>query len=139
MRMRSAFIGVEDCGAIGGIGVFPSIESYVRLTACHVMGYTRDKILLGLKRLAEEAYDDSGIVNRSEMIDESTIIRDYPARIARNAAMAWSTSSSLTSLCVTMRIPPVRDKARIPLSFILCRNSGMVSLGCLKSKMMMLV
>jgi len=45
MRMGSAFIGIEDYGAIGGVGVFPSIESYVRLTACYVIGYARDRIL----------------------------------------------------------------------------------------------
>ena len=61
MRMGSAFIGVEDYGAMGGIGVFPSIESYVRLTACYVIGYTRDRILLGLKRPAEEAQDGSDV------------------------------------------------------------------------------
>jgi len=85
MRMGLAFIGVEDYGAMGGIGVFPSIESYVRLTACYVIGYTRDRILLGLKRPAEEAQDGSDVAEYETRFEREygffrLIIRDVVER-----------------------------------------------------------
>ena len=53
--------------------------------------------------------------------------------------MARSTSSSPTSLWVTMRMPPLTARARMPFSFIFSSIAGTVIDGWSKPKMMMSV